>query len=250
MKKVLTMTLVFALALAVTACGVPHQKTDAAVTAYNDLKTEYNGVVSLYNELKASAPDHDFGATGIAGDLKDIADVIAQYEGEIRANLADIDEKAVDEMITTISGHAASLTDVRAKIEAAAAALSAEEKSPTNAVIPPTATDETAETVRRELDLMNGTEMTLATLAISPADQNDWQNVIIPEGSLKASLATTVGLTVRTDMNEYDFKATDDQGNEYEWKNVNLENVTVLTLNYNPQQGTASYEAEVQVIQD
>ena len=151
-----------------------------------------------------------------------------------------------------ITGCSSSPAPANATNTAANANTSNSATRPAN--VAPTATSNTSNTasntsntassaaVNQDFTLVNSTGVEINKLFVSPHDKDDWEEDILGQDTL----ASGQTLDIKFDRDEkaamWDLKVEDTQGNSIEWENLNLLEISKITLYYENGKGRAVTE--------
>jgi hypothetical protein len=94
----------------------------------------------------------------------------------------------------------------------------------------------------QDFTLVNETGVEIHKVYISPHDSNDWEEDILG----RDTLPTGQNVDIKFHRNEkaalWDLRVEDSQGNAIEWENLNLLQISKLTLHYKDGKATADME--------
>lgn len=84
---------------------------------------------------------------------------------------------------------------------------------------------------KQDFDLVNNTGFAIKEVYITPHSSNDWGENVFDEGKpLKVGESTTIGFSRKEKAKFWDLKVIDTAGNEFEWENLNLLEISEVTL--------------------
>jgi hypothetical protein len=77
------------------------------------------------------------------------------------------------------------------------------------------------------------------SLYVSPHDEDDWGEDILGRDTLPSGESVDITFSPKEKAANWDLKVTDQQGNSIEWENLNLLEISEVTLHYQNGKGTA-----------
>jgi hypothetical protein len=77
---------------------------------------------------------------------------------------------------------------------------------------------------------------------ISPHDSNDWQEDILGQDTLPSGQSVEIKFHRKETAANWDLRIEDSKGNSIEWENLNLLQISKVTLHYKDGKGTAEVE--------
>lgn len=84
---------------------------------------------------------------------------------------------------------------------------------------------------KQDFDIVNHTGFAIKEVYITPHNANDWgDNVFDESNPLKNGERTTIGFSRKEKAKFWDIKVIDTVGNDYEWENLNLLEISEVTL--------------------
>jgi hypothetical protein len=84
---------------------------------------------------------------------------------------------------------------------------------------------------KQDFDLVNRTGIAIKEVYITPHDSNDWgDNIFSEDKPLKNGESTTIGFSRKEKAKFWDLKVIDTAGNDFEWENLNLLEISEVTL--------------------
>jgi hypothetical protein len=95
---------------------------------------------------------------------------------------------------------------------------------------------------KQDFTLVNQTGVEIDKVFISPHDSNDWQEDILGQDTLPASQSVDIKFHRSEKAAMWDLRIEDKQGNSIEWENLNLLEISKVTLFYKDGKGTAQVE--------
>ena len=84
---------------------------------------------------------------------------------------------------------------------------------------------------KQDFDLVNHTGFAITEVYITPHNADDWgDNIFSDDAPLKDGAATTIGFSRKEKAKFWDLKVRDTVGNDFEWENLNLLEISEVTL--------------------
>jgi hypothetical protein len=115
--------------------------------------------------------------------------------------------------------------------------------TPAPAQTPASTTSSPASTsAAQDFTLINETGVEIDKLFISPHDQNDWEEDILGRDTLPSGQSVDIKFHRAETAPVWDLRIEDTKGNGIEWQNLNLLEISKVTLYYNDGKGTAKIE--------
>jgi len=87
--------------------------------------------------------------------------------------------------------------------------------------------------------LHNKTGVVINKLFVSPSDKDDWQEDILGQDTLANDQSVEIKFNPKEKAAKWDLKVEDTQGNSIEWHDLNLMEISEVTLHYENGKGTA-----------
>lgn len=84
--------------------------------------------------------------------------------------------------------------------------------------------------LNKKLDIMNGSQMDIYTLKISPTNANQWEENLLQEETLKNGDKAMVEISRTENAEAWDITVTDKNGNESSWIGLPLDKAGNVTL--------------------
>ena len=103
----------------------------------------------------------------------------------------------------------------------------------------------TAQTINaadQDFTVVNNTGVEINALYVSPADKNDWGEDILGKDTLPAGESTDIEFDDEEEAAKWDLRIEDKQGNSIEWADLDLTEISKVTLNYANGKATAKVE--------
>ena len=94
----------------------------------------------------------------------------------------------------------------------------------------------------QDFTLVNETGVEIHKVYISPHDSNDWEEDILGRDTLPAGQNVDIKFHRNEKAALWDLRVEDSQGNAIEWENLNLLQISKLTLHYKDGKATADME--------
>ena len=96
-----------------------------------------------------------------------------------------------------------------------------------------------AEGGKQDFTLHNQTGVEIHNLQVTPHDQDDWGEDILGRDTLASGQSVEITFSPKEKAANWDLKVTDQDGNSIEWENLNLLEISEVTLHFNNGKGTA-----------
>lgn len=90
--------------------------------------------------------------------------------------------------------------------------------------------------------LVNKTGVEIDKVFISPSDSKDWQEDILGQDTLPDGQSVDIKFHRNEKAAKWDLRIEDKQGNSIEWEDLNLLEISKVTLHYSNGKGTAEVE--------
>jgi hypothetical protein len=90
---------------------------------------------------------------------------------------------------------------------------------------------------KQDFILHNQTGVEIHSLFVSPHDSNAWQEDILGQDTLPSGDSVKVTFNDREQKVHWDLKITDKDGNSLEWEDLNLLEISDLTLHWDAKKG-------------
>ena len=94
----------------------------------------------------------------------------------------------------------------------------------------------------QDFTLVNKTGVEIHALYVSPADQNEWGEDILGKDTLPAGESTDIEFDAEEEAAKWDLRVQDKDGNAIEWTDLDLTEISKVTLNYDGGKATAKVE--------
>jgi hypothetical protein len=95
---------------------------------------------------------------------------------------------------------------------------------------------------KQDFTLVNKTGVEIDKVFISPHDSNDWQEDILGQDTLPDGQTVDIKFHRNEKSAMWDLRIEDSKGNSIEWENLNLLEISKVTLFYKDGKGTAQVE--------
>jgi hypothetical protein len=100
----------------------------------------------------------------------------------------------------------------------------------------------TAQEGKQDFTLVNQTGVEIDKVYISPHDANEWQEDILGQDTLPTGQSVDIKFHRNEKAAQWDLRIEDSKGNAIEWENLNLLEISKVTLFYKDGKGTAQVE--------
>ncbi len=94
----------------------------------------------------------------------------------------------------------------------------------------------------QDFTLVNKTGVEIHALYVSPADQNEWGEDILGKDTLPAGQTAEISFDPEEEAEKWDLRVQDKDGNAIEWSDLDLTEISKVTLFYEGGKGTAKVE--------
>ena len=94
----------------------------------------------------------------------------------------------------------------------------------------------------QDFTVVNKTGVEINALYVSPADKNDWGEDILGRDTLPAGESVEIEFDPEEEAEKWDLRVEDKQGNSIEWTDLDLTEISKVTLNYADGEATAKVE--------
>jgi len=95
---------------------------------------------------------------------------------------------------------------------------------------------------KQDFTLVNQTGVEIDKVFISPHSSNDWEEDILGQDTLPSGQSVDIKFHRNEKAAMWDLRIEDKQGNSIEWENLNLLEISKVTLHYKDGKGTAETE--------
>lgn len=92
---------------------------------------------------------------------------------------------------------------------------------------------------KQDFTLHNETGVEIDQLYVSPSDKNDWEEDILGRDTLPSGQSLEITFSPEEKAAKWDLKVVDKQGNSIVWEDLNLIEISEVTLRYKDGKGTA-----------
>ena len=96
-----------------------------------------------------------------------------------------------------------------------------------------------AEGGKQDFMLHNETGVEIHNLYVSPHGEDEWGEDILGRDTLASGQSVEITFSPKEKAANWDLKVTDQDGNSIEWENLNLMEISEVTLHFNNGKGTA-----------
>ena len=94
----------------------------------------------------------------------------------------------------------------------------------------------------QDFTLVNSTGVEIHALYVSPADQNEWGSDILGKDTLADGQSAEITFSPKEEAEKWDLRVEDGEGNSIEWSDLDLTEISKVTLNYDDGKATADVE--------
>lgn len=94
----------------------------------------------------------------------------------------------------------------------------------------------------QDFTVVNNTGVEINALYVSPADKSDWGEDILGKDTLPTGESTDIEFDPEEEAAKWDLRIEDKQGNSIEWSDLDLTEISKVTLNYANGKATAKVE--------
>jgi hypothetical protein len=95
----------------------------------------------------------------------------------------------------------------------------------------------------QDFTLVNETGVTIDEFYCSAVSTNDWEEDILGQDTLPDGESVDISFAHSEEECNWDFKIKDEDGNEIFWRNVDLCEISTVTIHYEDGKAWATYEA-------
>jgi hypothetical protein len=95
---------------------------------------------------------------------------------------------------------------------------------------------------KQDFTLINSTGVEIHQVYVSPHSDDDWQEDVLGEDTLSNGASVTIHFSPRERAKLWDLKVVDGKGNSIEWENLNLLEISKVTLHYKDRKAWATVE--------
>ena len=100
----------------------------------------------------------------------------------------------------------------------------------------------TASAADQDFTVVNATGVEINALYVSPADQNEWGEDILRQETLPSGKSADIEFDAKEEAEKWDLRVEDKEGNSIEWSDLDLTEISKVTLNYKDGKATAKVE--------
>ena len=94
----------------------------------------------------------------------------------------------------------------------------------------------------QDFTLVNSTGVEIHALYVSPADQKEWGSDILGKDTLGDGQTAEISFSPKEEAAKWDLRVEDGKGNSIEWSDLDLTEISKVTLNYDDGKATADVE--------
>ena len=132
--------------------------------------------------------------------------------------------------------------NTNAKAAATPAATATPAASPAANANNSNASSSASDAAAQDFTLVNQTGVEIDKVFISPGDKDDWEEDILGKDTLPAGQSVDIKFHRSETAAEWDLRIEDKEGNAIEWENLNLLEISKVTLHYKDKKATAEVE--------
>jgi len=96
----------------------------------------------------------------------------------------------------------------------------------------------------QDFTLHNKTGVVIDKLFVSPSDKDDWQEDILGQDTLGDGQSVEIKFHPKEKAAKWDLKVEDNKGNSIEWHDLNLMEISEVTLHYDKDKGEGTAEVK------
>ena len=97
---------------------------------------------------------------------------------------------------------------------------------------------------KQDFTVVNKTGVIISELYVSPHSADDWEEDILGQDVLANNDSVDITFSPKEKAKLWDLKVVDSKGNSIEWENLNLLEISKITLHYDKATGKATAETE------
>ena len=94
----------------------------------------------------------------------------------------------------------------------------------------------------QDFTVVNKTGVVIDKLYVSPSDKDDWQDDILGQDQLADGASVDIKFHPKEKTAKWDLRIEDTKGNAIEWTDLDLTEISKLTLHYDGKKATADVE--------
>ena len=94
----------------------------------------------------------------------------------------------------------------------------------------------------QDFTLVNSTGVEINALYVSPADKDDWGKDILGKDTLPDGQSAEITFSPKEEAEKWDLRVEDKAGNSIEWSDLDLTEISEVTLHYADGKATAEVE--------
>ena len=95
---------------------------------------------------------------------------------------------------------------------------------------------------QQDFTIVNKTGVEINALYVSPADKNDWGEDVLGKETLPAGQSAEITFDADEEAEKWDLRVEDKEGNSIEWTDLDLTEISKVTLHYSNGKATANVE--------
>ncbi len=97
---------------------------------------------------------------------------------------------------------------------------------------------------KQDFTVVNATGVEIAELYVSPHSADNWQEDVLGRDTLPGGESVEITFSRTEKAKMWDLRIVDSEGNAIEWENLNLLEISKVTLHYNAKTGKAWADLE------
>jgi hypothetical protein len=101
---------------------------------------------------------------------------------------------------------------------------------------------ETSFAAEQDFTLVNATGVEIHAVYVSPADKNEWGKDILGKDTLADGQSAEIKFSPKEEAEKWDLRVEDKGGNSIEWSDLDLTEISEVTLHYKDGKATAEVE--------
>ena len=94
----------------------------------------------------------------------------------------------------------------------------------------------------QDFTLVNATGVEIHAVYVSPSDKDEWGQDILGKDTLASGQSAEIKFSPKEDADTWDLRVEDGKGNSIEWTDLDLTEISKLTLHYEDGKATAETE--------
>ncbi|MBC7911522.1 MAG: hypothetical protein H7Y30_13525 [Pyrinomonadaceae bacterium] len=142
-----------------------------------------------------------------------------------------------------VTGACSTATNTNTNTNTANKNTTAATPAPTSTPAPAAPSNAAADTAsaegKQDFTLRNETGVIIDQLFVSPSDKDEWGEDILGKDTLPNGESVEIVFSPKEKAAKWDLKVMDSKGNSIEWNDLNLMEISEVTLNFENGKGTA-----------